>query len=63
MFQDSVEKVIKYLEDFMMDVEMGRITVLLESKVVNRHLTRSSNGDSITHTNVLSFNDFRHYQS
>lgn len=34
MFQDSVEKVIKYLEDFMMDVEMGRITVLLESKVV-----------------------------
>ena len=34
MFQDSVEKVIKYLEDFMIDVEMGRITVLLESKVV-----------------------------
>ena len=34
MFQDSVEKVIKYLEDFMMDVEMGRITVLLDSKVV-----------------------------
>ena len=63
MFQDSVEKVIKYLEDFMIDVEMGRITVLLESKVVNRHLTRSSNGDSITQTNVLSFNDFRHYQS
>ena len=36
MFQDSVEKVIKYLEDFMMDVEMGRITVLLETKVVIR---------------------------
>ena len=34
LFQDSVEKVIKYLEDFMIDVEMGRITVLLESKVV-----------------------------
>ena len=36
MFQDSVEKVIKYLEDFMIDVEMGRITVLLETKVVIR---------------------------